>query len=60
MLAVYSGIDEVIVIQCDKNNKPNRKELKENFGPGTGRDIDEYDLEMNPKSVHIQPMLTTR
>lgn len=59
MLAVYNGIDEVIVIQRDKNNKPNRKEFKDYFGPGVGRDVEDYNLEMNPKSVHIQPMLKT-
>ena len=59
MLAVYNGIDEVIIIACDKNNKPNRKEVRDYFGPGVGRDINDYDLEMNPKSVWIRPQLKT-
>jgi len=59
MLAVYNGIDEVIVIQCGKDNRPNRKEVKDYFGPGVGRNIEDYDMELNPKSVWIRSTLKT-
>lgn len=59
MLAVYNGIDEVIVIECDTNGKPNKKELKDFFGPGNDRDITDFDLKMNPKSVWIRSTLMT-
>jgi hypothetical protein len=52
MFAIYEGIDDVIIISCDKNGKPNKKEFNEYIDAGINLN-DEYDLEIVEKSCHI-------
>lgn len=57
MLAIYEGIEETIIIECNKNDKPNRKEVKDYFGPGTQRDIEDFDLKFQSGSAWIYTRL---